>query len=104
MSKHYAIAYKDKDGRDFDKNEPWVEDMHDCNLRTTQERAEEFRREGFQDVVLFEHPNEDDENAPEVINWDYVRAHRVTPLRIAASHTFSLEATTQKRGVKSCKD
>ena len=69
---HYAVAYLYPDGSGFSDNEPWVNDVFDT-LEDAQKWAAEIRKEGYQNVTVFEMSGKEKES----YFWKYVEKHKI---------------------------
>lgn len=70
----YFIAYRDKDGKDFN-GLPWIEPIceGDQSLAAARNRKSVYENL-LTSMVIFEC---DEYNEPEVITWDFVEQHKV---------------------------
>ena len=75
MKSNFAIAYCDKDGKDFN-GVPWILDdisnKKECILKTL-----EMIEEGFTNVVPFQFDDERKNNIEEEFTWEYVMQNKV---------------------------
>ena len=70
----FAIAYSDRNGRDFSKNAPWILD----GFETAEEckwNAEELKLQGFRNVTTFAFRKT--EPLEEEIPWEFARSHQI---------------------------
>lgn len=73
MSFDFAIAYADRDGRDF-KGIPWIFDDVD-NEKECVSRSLEMIASGFRKVIPFKFDREKEK--AEEFDWTYVEGHRI---------------------------
>ena len=75
MKSNFAIAYKNKDGRDLN-GIPWIFDdinnKEECILK-----ASEMISDGFKNVIPFEFSEERRKNIENVFEWEYVEEHKI---------------------------
>lgn len=74
MKGSYAIAYSDKDGRDFCDSKPWILDdfsnKADCLAETMR-----LIKDGFKNVIPFKFSER--RKATDEFDWDYVRNNKI---------------------------
>lgn len=71
---NYAIAYADKNGKDF-FGLPWILDDID-GLDDCIAHSEKMRMEGFQNVIPFQYDGKG-RNTEEEFTWCYVKNHKL---------------------------
>ena len=72
----YFIAYKEKDGREFCGNTPWIT-PHEAGFSDKESallEQELLIKDGYLDVIAFE---ADMDNKPEEFSWEYVKKHKI---------------------------
>ncbi|MBR4589159.1 MAG: hypothetical protein IKO36_00730 [Bacteroidaceae bacterium] len=67
----YNIAYKDKNGKDFN-GLPWLDGIY-YNMDALNTRVNELTNDGYIDVTPFSCKDE----FPETVSWDYVKSHKM---------------------------
>lgn len=67
----YNIAYKDKDGSDFN-GLPWIIGGSE-DIKHIKDIANEMQNRGYLNVIVFEDVFSDNEE----ITWDFVNEHKV---------------------------
>ena len=72
----YFVAYKDKDGKEFSGNMPWIAPSESGFSDKESALAEQqlMIKSGYLDIICFE---ADIDNMPEEISWNYVRQNRI---------------------------
>ena len=71
-----AVAYNNLDGSGFlGGTTPMIIADFDT-MADVFEKAKELDELGYSNVVIFNHPD-DDEQRPEELSWEYVRAHEI---------------------------
>jgi hypothetical protein len=74
MKTGFAIAYKDKNGKDFN-GIPWILDGFN-NKEECMDKAKEMDQEGYNNIVLFQFEQRRKKN--EEFDWDYVKKNSVS--------------------------
>lgn len=70
----YAIAYSDKNGKDFCDQLPWI--LDDFSLEgDVKEAAEKLTQEGYKNVIPFRFEKIRKKN--EEFTWNYAKEHRI---------------------------
>ena len=72
----YFIAYKEKDGKEFGGNMPWIA-PHEAGFSDKESallEQELLINRGYIDVCAFE---ADIDSKPEEFDWNYVRNHQI---------------------------
>jgi hypothetical protein len=70
----YAIAYSDKNGKDFCEKYPWLLDDFSSEYET-KERADQLIKEGYKNVIPFRFEGKRKKN--EEFTWEYVKEHQI---------------------------
>ena len=74
MKTAYAIAYSEKDGRNFCGTLPWILDDFSSENECL-ENAQRLIKEGYMNVIPFHFESKRKKN--EEFDWEYVRANRI---------------------------
>jgi len=70
----YAIAYSDKNGKNFCDQLPWI--LDDFSLESdVKEAAEKLTQEGYKNVIPFRFEKRRKKN--EEFTWNYAKEHRI---------------------------
>lgn len=73
MKSSYAIAYSDKNGKDFN-GKPWI--LDDCdNAEECLSSAKGMEESGFKDVIPFQFKSR--RKNGEEFDWNYVKSHKL---------------------------
>lgn len=72
--KEFAIAYSDKDGKDFGNNVPWIENNYNSK-EECMEWVDKLTAKGFQKITPFTY--EENEVLEDEIDWKFVEKHRI---------------------------
>lgn len=75
MKSNFAIAYKNKDGRDIN-GIPWIFDDIN-NKEECTSKALEMISDGFKSVIPFEFGEERRKNIEDTFEWEYVKEHSI---------------------------
>lgn len=74
MKSSFAIAYSDKNGKDFG-GIPWIlDDLN--NKEECLEKAEEMMNNGYNNVIPFQF--EQKRKKSEEFDWDYVKKNKIS--------------------------
>ena len=75
MKKSYSIAYRERNGYDFD-GLPWIIGLYD-DVEEVKKEADKMRSEGYKDVVPFDCTPLMGGIIYENIGWKFVEEHKV---------------------------
>ena len=78
MKRNFAIAYANENGRDFN-GIPWIFD----DLNNEEEcilKVKEMINCGLKNVIPFEFSQRRRQNLEEIIDWEYVKTHKIDDL------------------------
>lgn len=74
MKSSFAIAYADKNGKDFN-GMPWIlDDLN--NKEECMDKSEEMVQEGYTNVIPFQF--EQRRKKDEEFDWDYVKKNKIS--------------------------